>query len=51
MIMFQDSLRQRSEIQILIWSSYSDKILYDKQKFDDLWAKYHGSHSQPSELG
>jgi hypothetical protein len=38
---FEDSLRQRSEVQISIRSSYSEKIFYEKKKFDDLWAHYH----------
>jgi hypothetical protein len=49
MVQFEDSLRQRSEVQISIRSSYSEKIFYEKKKFDDLWAHYHGLHSQPSD--
>jgi hypothetical protein len=41
MVQFEDSLRQRSEVQISIRSSYSEKIFYEKKKFDDLWAHYH----------
>ena len=48
MVQFEDSLCQRSEVQISIRSSYSEKIFYEKKKFDDLWAHYHGLHSQPS---
>jgi hypothetical protein len=54
MVQFEDSLRQRSEVQISIRSSYSEKIFYEKKKFDDLWAHYHGLHSHhliPIELG
>jgi hypothetical protein len=32
-VQFEDSLCQRS--------SYSEKIFYEKKKFDDLWAHYH----------
>jgi hypothetical protein len=49
MVQFEDSLCQRSEVQISIRSSYSEKIFYEKKKFDDLWAHYHGLHSQPSD--
>jgi isocitrate dehydrogenase len=49
MVQFEDSLCQRSEVQISIRSSYSEKIFYEKKKVDDLWAHYHGLHSQPSD--
>jgi hypothetical protein len=49
MVQFEDSLRQRSEVQVSIRSSYSEQIFYEKKKFDDLWAHYHGLHSQPSD--
>jgi hypothetical protein len=49
MVQFEDSLRQRSEFQISIRSSYSEKNFYEKKKFDDLWAHYHGLQSQPSD--
>jgi hypothetical protein len=49
MVQFEDSLRQRSEVQIPIRSSYSEEIFYEKKKFDDLWAHYHGLHSQPTD--
>ncbi len=41
MVKFEDSLRQRSKVQISIRLSYSEKIFYEKKKFDDLWAHYH----------
>ncbi len=46
-VQFEDFLRQRSEVQISIRASYSEKIFYEKKKFDDLWTHYHGLHSQP----
>jgi hypothetical protein len=49
MVQFEDSLRQRSEVQISIRSSYPEKIFYEKKKFDDLWAHYHGLRTQPSD--
>jgi hypothetical protein len=41
MVQFEDSLRQRSEVQISIRSSYSEEIFYEKKKFNDLWAHFH----------
>jgi hypothetical protein len=41
MVQFGDSLCQRSDVQISIRSSYSEKIFYENKKFDDLWAHYH----------
>jgi hypothetical protein len=38
MVQFEDSLCQRLEVQISIRSSYSEKIFFEKKKFDDLWA-------------
>jgi hypothetical protein len=35
---FKESVRQRSEVQISIRSFYSEKIVYEKKTFDDLWA-------------
>ena len=37
MVQFGDSLSQRSEVQISIRVSYSDKIVYEKKKIDELW--------------
>jgi hypothetical protein len=61
MVQFEDSLRPRSEVKISIRSSYSEKIFYEKKKFDDLWAHYHSialppqyctpNHLIPIELG
>jgi hypothetical protein len=43
MVQFEDSLRQRLEVQIFIRSSYSKKIFYETKKFDELCAHYnHG---------
>jgi hypothetical protein len=49
MVQFEDSLRQKSEVQISIRSSDSEKIFYEMKKYNDLWAHYHGLHSQPSD--
>jgi hypothetical protein len=51
MVQFEDSLRQRSEVQISIRSSYSEKIFYEKKKFDDLWAHYHHGPKTKKILG
>jgi hypothetical protein len=40
-VQFEDSLRQKSKVQISIWSSYSEKNFYEKETFDDLGAHYH----------
>jgi hypothetical protein len=40
MVDFEDSLSQRTEVQISIRSSHSKKIFYEKKKFDDLCAHY-----------
>ncbi len=36
-----NSLSLTSEVQISIRSSFSEKIFYEKKKFNDLWAHYY----------
>ena len=42
-VQFEESLRQMSEVQISIRSFYSEKIVYEKKTFDDLWASSLGT--------
>ena len=42
MVKFEKSLHQKLQARILIRLSYLEKIFYEKNKFDDLCAQYHG---------